>query len=125
MPAEARVLRITEACPIVAEKNFILATRDVGYRSLADAVAELVDNSIQANANNVQVSLFAEHPEPTLAVLDDGCGMTSRAMRTALQFGGTHRFDDRSGLGRFGMGLPCSSISQARRLDLYSWLRPG
>lgn len=110
---------------IVAAKNFILATREVGYRSLADAIAELIDNAIQAQARSVQVFLFTGNVEPTVAVLDDGCGMSAETLGTALQFGGTDRFDDRSGLGRFGMGLPCSSVSQARRLDVYSWLRPG
>ena len=120
------IARNTGGCLIVAAKNFILATRRVGYRSLANAIAELIDNAIQARARSVQVFLFAGNVEPTLAVLDDGCGMSAETLRTALQFGGTHRFDDRSGLGRFGMGLlPCSSISQARRLDVYSWLRAG
>ena len=112
-------------CPIVAEKNFILATREIGYRSLAEAMAELVDNSIQAKARHVRIFLLSENDDLTFAVLDDGHGMGAQMLRTALQFGGTDRFNDRSGLGRFGMGLPCSSISQARRLDLYSWLTPG
>src|SRR5439155_3631285 len=60
-----------------------------------------------------------------LSVLDDGCGMDKRTLRQALRFGGSSRFNDRSGLGRYGMGLPNSSLSQARRVDVYSWLRPG
>ena len=47
--------------------------------------------------------------------------MTTQTMRLALQFGGSNRFDNRSGLGRFGMGLPNSSVSQCRRIELYSW----
>ena len=31
------------------------------------------------------------------------------------------RFNDRSGLGRYGMGLPNSSLSQARRVTVYTW----
>jgi len=38
--------------PIVLHQPFIEATRDTGYRSSAAAVAELVDNSIQAAAKN-------------------------------------------------------------------------
>jgi hypothetical protein len=110
---------------IVAERNFIHATRDVGYRSLADAIAELIDNAIQAKARSIKILLSDAGVEPIVAVLDDGCGMDEDGLRMALQFGGTDRFGDRSGLGRFGMGLPCSSVSYARRLEVYSWRRAG
>jgi hypothetical protein len=49
--------------------------------------------------------------------------MDGWTLRTALSFGGSTRFNDRGGQGRFGMGLPNSSVSQAGRLDLYSWQR--
>jgi hypothetical protein len=110
---------------IVADQNFIVATRDAGYRNLATALAELIDNAIQAGATCVRI--FADCGTPSLsqiAVLDDGSGMSAPALRMALQFGGTTRFNDRSGQGRFGMGLPNSSLSQARRVDVYSWLSP-
>jgi hypothetical protein len=115
----------TEGCRIVEERNFIQATREVGYRSLADAIAELIDNSIQAQARHIRICLSDDQTQPTVSVLDDGCGMHADALRAALQIGGTNRFDDRSGLGRFGMGLPCSSISYARRLEVYSWQGMG
>jgi hypothetical protein len=111
---------------IVADQNFIIATRDAGYRNLAAAVAELIDNAIQAGATCVRI--FADcgaASRARIAVLDDGTGMSAPALRMALQFGGTTRFNDRSGHGRFGMGLPNSSLSQARRVDVYSWLSPG
>src|SRR5579859_3430079 len=111
-----------EGCPIVALGHFMLATREVGYRNTTAAIAELVDNAIQARAKNIRIFVSDTGGEATVAVLDDGCGMDSKLLRTALQFGGTNRFDNRSGLGRFGMGLPCSSISQARRLEVSSWV---
>jgi hypothetical protein len=51
--------------------------------------------------------------------------MDSRTLQNALRFWGTDRFGDRSGLGRFGMGLPNSSVSQAKRLEVYSWQTPA
>jgi hypothetical protein len=42
-------------------------------------------------------------------------------LRHALRFGGSTRFNDRTGLGRYGMGLPNSSLSQARRVTVYTW----
>ena len=46
--------------------------------------------------------------------------MDRNTLRGALRYGhGTRR--ERRGIGRFGIGLPNSSISQARRLDVWSW----
>lgn len=122
------------ATPIVAPDHFLLATRDAGYRNLASALTELIDNSLQAGASRVSV-LIQEVEKPhgaqsaksavAVGVLDNGCGMGVSALLHALQFGGSSRFDDRSGLGRFGMGLPNSAVSHARRLDVYSWQGPG
>jgi hypothetical protein len=114
---------------IIAVDRFILATRDSGYKGTASAVAELVDNSLQAGAQHVTIEIetIAEDCESPfrVSVLDDGCGMDRRTLRQALRFGGSSRFDDRSGLGRYGMGLPNSSLSQARRVEVYCWQRPG
>lgn len=116
------------ATPIVSPEHFLIATRDTGYRSVAAAVAELVDNSLQANAGHIHVLLrepaTVHGSSVVLGVLDDGEGMSPEMLESALQFGGTNRFGDRSGFGRFGMGLPNSSVSQARRFEVYSWQRP-
>lgn len=112
-------------CRIVCDENFVLATRDAGYRSLASAIAELLDNSIQAGAKCIRILLSGEDDRCTeIAVLDDGSGMNAEGLQRALQFGGTSRFNDRSGYGRFGMGLPNSSFSQARRVEVYTWQSP-
>jgi len=111
--------------PIVNDQRFILATRETGYRSTASAIAELVDNSIQATAKSVRIFIDQDgvgvERQLRVAVLDDGTGMDKATLRQALQFGGSTRFDDRSGPGRFGMGLPNSSVSQSKRLEVYSW----
>ena len=103
--------------------QFIQATRDAGYRGTAAAIAELVDNAYEANAAHVRVTI--EHADAGLmmSILDDGTGMPPETMRVALQFGGSTRFNSRTGVGRYGMGLPNSSVSQARHVDLYSWQR--
>src|SRR5260370_41028004 len=104
-------------CRIVCDEPFGLATRDAGYRSLASAIAELLDNSLQAGAKCIRVFLSGEDDRCTeVAVLDDGAGMKADALRMALQFGGTSRFNDRSGHGRFGMGLPNGSLTHDRRV---------
>jgi hypothetical protein len=114
---------------IVAVDKFIQATRDSGYKGTSSAVAELVDNSLQAGATEIAVSLSIaedekEHPI-VLTVIDNGSGMDSHTLRTALRFGGSTRFNDRGGLGRYGMGLPNSSLSQAQRVTVHTWSTKG
>ncbi|HEX8649474.1 MAG TPA: ATP-binding protein [Pyrinomonadaceae bacterium] len=115
--------------PVVALNRFIEATRDSGYKNTASAVAELIDNSFEASASEIDVSIVELNVngkrELKLAVSDNGCGMTPSVLRLALQFGGSTRFNSRDGIGRYGMGLPNSSLSQAQRVDVYSWTRAG
>lgn len=105
----------------------VRSMRDSGYKSTTHALAELIDNSIEANAVSIElfgVSRFdAEKSRialEELAVLDDGVGMDADTLRGALRYGyGTRT--KRRGIGRFGLGLPNSSMSQARRVDVWSW----
>ena len=110
---------------IVAVDNFIRATRDSGYKGTPSAVAELIDNSLQAGATEISVNVTVDGEQGeyplVLTVLDNGSGMDATTLRTALRFGGSTRFDDRFGLGRYGMGLPNSSLSQAKRVTVHSW----
>ena len=108
----------------------IKSMRDSGYRDTAHALAELIDNSVQAQAQDIEV-ICMEEPKrirerimsriDSICVIDNGEGMTPETLRLALQFGkGTH-LKDRRGIGRFGMGLPNSSISQCRRVEVWTW----
>lgn len=111
---------------IIALDRFIQATRDSGYKGTSSAMSELVDNSIQAGATHIAIHVREEGSEDdekaiVISVLDDGCGMDPFTLRQALRFGGSTRFGDRSGLGRYGMGLPNASLSQARRVTVYTW----
>lgn len=111
--------------PLVRSDTFIRATRETGYRSTAYAVAELVDNAIQASADLVNILIEKEETAGCtgliVSVIDDGVGMSVDEISQALQFGGSTRFNNRCGQGRFGMGLPNASLSQAKRVDVYSW----
>ena len=115
---------------IVPVSLAVKAMRDSGYKNAAYAIAELVDNAVQAEASIVEI-LCQEDEElvqqrvrtrlKQVAIVDNGKGMNGEELRRALQFGNGGRLDDRSGIGRFGMGLPNSSISQARRVDVWTW----
>lgn len=115
---------------IIPTELAIRAMRDSGYRNTAYALAELLDNSAQAKASLIEVfcvedtELVQERRRKRIqqiAVLDNGTGMTDKVLRKALQFGNGTHLSDRSGIGRFGMGLPNSSISQGKRVDVWTW----
>lgn len=115
---------------IVPTHLVVNAMRDNGYKNAAYAIAELMDNSIQSGATIVEL-LCGERTEQLkqrarsriseIAVLDNGSGMSATVLQMALQFGNGTRLNDFSGIGRFGMGLPNSSISQARRVEVWTW----
>ena len=113
---------------IVAVDKFIQATRDSGYKGTQSAIAELVDNSLQAGATEIAIQIkdvsVGRYPVE-ISVADNGCGMDVFTLRQALRFGGSSRFNERSGMGRYGMGLPNSSLSQARRVTVHTWTSVG
>ena len=63
----------------------IESTRAIGY-SLEAAIADIIDNSIAADASNVHVCFFPVD-EPYLAIIDDGCGMDDEEITQAMQYG--------------------------------------
>ncbi|MDO6610519.1 ATP-binding protein [Shewanella sp. 1_MG-2023] len=115
---------------IIPASLAIKSMRDNGYKSAAHAIAELIDNSIQAKAKTVQLICIDGYTVNTkrklqqleeIAILDDGIGMSPKVLQESLQFGGSSHRDDPNGIGKFGMGLPNASISQCRRVDVWSW----
>lgn len=90
---ETDELRPQSKSSVVATRNFLMATRDSGYRSTSATVAEFIDNSIQAGAQVVNVHVFKgvddQYPVE-ISVSDDGEGMSSEDLSRALMFGGFH-----------------------------------
>lgn len=110
----------------------IETVRDNGYNDTASAISELIDNSIDANAKNVQILIFektvtkANRPMKEISeivVVDDGKGMNVKEIETSLQFGnGTKsKNKDEETLGKYGVGLPNASVSQCKKVEVYSW----
>ncbi len=100
--------------------------REGGYKNTAHATAELVDNSIQANAKNVGIYLFfstrnGRQYVDNIIVADDGDGMDLKTFEKALTFASGTRLGNTRGLGRYGMGLPNSSVSQTKLFKVYTW----
>jgi hypothetical protein len=121
---------MTQRFDLVPTALAVQAMRDSGYQNTAYAVAELIDNSLQAGATQVELLCketrnYVSHRErwtiQKVAVLDNGSGMEVATLRMALQFGNGTRLADRTGIGRFGMGLPSASISQCTKVEVWSW----
>ena len=122
--------RDVESGFIIPPKLAVKAMRDSGYRNTAYALAELIDNSIQADASEVELICVEKYEQVNsqkrlrlqeIGTIDNGKGMSAQTLAIALQFGNGTHLEDRAGIGRFGMGLPNSSISQCRRLDVWTW----
>lgn len=105
---------------IINYKNFIFATRDSGYKNFSSAVAEIVDNSVEAHATIIDIHIIEDETDKKVIISDNGIGMDINVLHVAFQFGGTTRHNSRSGAGRYGMGLPNSSLSQSKRFDVYT-----
>ena len=91
--------------------------RSVGY-NLNTAIADIVDNSIAAEATRISILYFDQGKEPYIAVVDDGWGMDEATAFGAMQLAGNSPNARRASndLGRFGLGLKAASLSQARSL---------
>jgi hypothetical protein len=120
----------TDNVELVLADKALLSLRASGH-DYCSAVGEVFDNSIQANANTIRLRFFTEKRAigdnkrrtevvERLAVGDDGDGMDESHLHRALQMGFSTRYDDRTGMGRFGVGAKLAGISVARRLEIWS-----
>ena len=112
---------------IVQIKQMGDALRSSGYKSIDSAVAELIDNSIEAGAHDVFV-IMKERIDPVtrrnavyeFGILDNGSGMDISKLACCLGIGYTTK-SDRRGMGRFGVGLPQASLHVTPSVEVYSW----
>lgn len=95
--------------------------RAFGY-NLETAIADLIDNSITANAKSIWLSSHWDGQNSSLLILDDGKGMNADELKEALRPGSKNPLEERDNndLGRYGLGLKTASFSQCRRLTVAS-----
>jgi hypothetical protein len=110
-------LRDRELAP---DPQLMESMRAVGY-TLETAVADLIDNSLTACADEVDL-LFTSTPAARIAILDNGVGMDEGALTCAMKLAGRPPTVTRDphDLGRFGLGLKTASLSQARSVTVVS-----
>ena len=98
-------------------ERMIEGLRDTGYL-FHTAIADIVDNSIAANAENVDIRLRMDfRGNIRVSIADDGIGMDRDGVINAMKYGSRKR-DDPSSLGKFGLGLKTASTAFCRRLSV-------
>ncbi len=120
--------------PAIMTGHTLQSLRDAGY-SLSAAVAEVIDNSIEAEAN--QVSVVLEDVEERgkahierIIVADDGTGMGKGeggedVLQYYLQLGYSTRYMSKETIGKYGVGAKLAALNFAERIDVWSCAEEG
>jgi hypothetical protein len=100
-------------------KRLIEGLRDTGY-SFDTAIADIVDNSIMAEANNIEISVNQDPTgEIVVMIIDNGIGMNEQELQNAIKYGSNKQSNPKS-LSKFGLGLKTGSTAFCRRLSVIS-----
>lgn len=137
---EARMYSNLESTPLFNPAATLRAQLRSGYKNTDYAISEIIDNSIEAGASKVDIFLVQRSIDPAhdsgrrvkavrrIVIVDNGSGFEPNTLNNALTFGyGTHIGDtdhvvDGFGkLGKFGYGLPNSSVATAQDIHVWSW----
>ena len=105
----------------VPPKALLTGLRAIGY-SFSTAVADIIDNSISAEATEIRIFSDPLDDSPYFCVLDNGYGMTASELDNAMLLGSDreNKTDSKLELGRFGLGLKSASLSQCREFTVAS-----
>ena len=107
---------------IPSAKRLIKSLRDMGY-DFSQAVADIVDNSIEAKATLVTIDVVFDGDNSWLRIADNGTGMRPDQLREAMRYGAQRDYDE-DDLGKFGLGLKTASMSQCQCLSVASRWNP-
>jgi hypothetical protein len=101
--------------------SLVESMRDIGY-SMESAVADIVDNSIAAEGNQLHLKYSWNSGDPWFAIADNGWGMSGPELADAMRLGCRNPLTRRAegDLGRFGLGLKTASFSQCRLITVIS-----
>src|SRR5215831_8982651 len=124
-----RMIKEGATVPLFLGQTLVNSLRDLGYDHPTSAVCEHVDNAIQWGAKEVRVYFHQSGRRSNYAidvlVWDNGRGMAPNVLRAAMAFGGSMCFDNRAGIGRYGVGMKGAALSMGPVLDVYSWQGRG
>ncbi|GGK70008.1 histidine kinase [Planomonospora parontospora subsp. parontospora] len=113
--------------PVVLTGQALQSLRDSGY-SLAAAMGEVIDNSLEAGANNVLIRMD-EAPATSrskkshihrIVFSDDGSGMDAHTLHHYLQIGYSTRYMRTDTIGKYGVGAKLAALNFGKRIDVWS-----
>lgn len=98
-------------------RSTINSYRSFGY-NLSTAIADIIDNSISAGANEIEIGYKWYGQDSFIYISDNGIGMNRDELVIAMTPGSKDPGEERDekDLGRFGMGLKTASFSQCKSL---------
>ena len=109
---------MTGAEIIPSPRRLMESLRGIGY-NFPTAVADLVDNSIAARAKLIRVNVLPDGMHSRVVIADNGVGIPVGDMREVMRYGSERKYNE-SDLGKFGLGLKTASLSQCRRVEVFS-----
>ncbi|WKX98980.1 hypothetical protein Q1695_014109 [Nippostrongylus brasiliensis] len=98
-----------------------LHTNSTTHEFVYGAIAELVDNSRDAMANNLHIDFTPnEQYGGMLSVLDDGCGMDRKEAISVVSFGHSLKRMEPGMIGQYGNGLKSGAMRIAKDFILFT-----
>ncbi|MDZ7966593.1 MAG: ATP-binding protein [Nostoc sp. DedSLP03] len=116
---------IKQRIPVVLTGHALKSLRDSGY-SLAAALGEVIDNSLEANANNILLRLdetenrYGKKHINRIVIVDDGFGMGIDILPYYLQIGFSTRYMQKDTIGKYGVGAKLAALNYGCRIDVWS-----
>jgi hypothetical protein len=121
----SRIIKEGANVPLFLGQTVVNALRDLGYNNTTSAICEHVDNSFQWGGKEVRVYFHEKGRKDSrkidVLVLDDGVGMSPNVLRAVTAFGGSLCYDNRTTVGKYGMGMKAAALSMGPVLEIYSW----
>lgn len=110
--------------PFIKTGQALLSFRDNGY-TIEAAIAEVIDNSIEAQANEMHVILFPSETKGKksvneVALLDDGSGMNIETLQYYLQIGFSTRYMSDTTIGKYGVGAKLAALNFGKKIEVWS-----
>lgn len=103
--------------------RLIFGLRDTGY-NVKTAAADIIDNSIAAQADQINVEIVLREDGRKLVYFgDNGEGMDALGVHRAMRYGAPER-DNPESLGKFGLGLKTASSSVCLKYTVISRKSP-
>lgn len=107
-------------CELIPNAHLLLSSlRSMGYTE-ETAISDIIDNSISANASNIEI--FFQWENKRIIIMDNGDGMSQKTLLESMKIGSAdpNIIRKENDLGRFGMGMKTAAFSLGKRLTVFT-----